>query len=175
MKAVYHSQYRKPGTRALMFTYVITGTRQEIDDYILVQEAATGRAAGTWPKDEVTGAPLWWLNTDIEKRNGNMPKQSYTLIFNRDKTRIIRDDSAEQMAAFTRINKIKEEKLAILQAEIELGLRVVDTSASNTRITTTLTGPAIQMPEGDKERKSLADEIVAGIGDGNSEGENEGD
>src|SRR5690348_5491732 len=99
MKAVYHSQYRKPGTRALMFTYVVTGTKKEIEEYIATQEASTNRAAGTWPKDEVTGSPLWRLNVDIEKRNGNMPKQSYTLIFNRDKSRIIRDDSAEQMAA----------------------------------------------------------------------------
>jgi len=177
MKAVYLSQYRKKGTGALMFVYVVTGAVKELEEYINIQEnGPAGKGPGTWQKAD-NGAPLWWLNVDTEKRNGNMPKQSYTLIFNRDKTGIIRDDSAEQLASYARINAKKEDKLAELQAEIELGLREVPTRGGAFRATATgnIVAPE-EKPAG--EPKNLADEIVAGIGEGEpgaGTGENLGD
>lgn len=161
LKAIYHSQYRKKGTGALMYTYAITGTAIEVADYLLVQEAATARTPGTWPKAD-NGAPLWWLNVTVEKQSGGNPKQSYNLIFNRDKTAIIRDDSAEQMAASNRIAALKEEKIAELQAQIELGI-IPQPSRGNSgmRVVATPASTQLVVPE----NKDLTDEIISSVGE----------
>lgn len=156
MKATYHSQYRKP--TGLMYVYKVTGTAKEVEQYRIVQEAQSGKGSGTWP--DTDGSPLFFLNVTQEMRNGNAPETQYNLIFNRDLTRVIRDNAAAEQRKFASINEKKETAMAELMAKMELGL--IEIPRFNRTLPSTQTAP--QSISG--EKKGLVDEIIDMSSDG---------
>lgn len=167
MKATYNSQYISK-KQVLTFTYRVTGTVAELQEYVACQEANTGRAAGTWPMIENT--PLFFLAIPTLTSRGEVPQAQYTLIFNQDKSRVIRDNSAAQLESWARINDLKEAKKAEIMAELELGLRVAPRRAftaltaapTQFQIANNISAqPAANGPEG----KNLADQIMGQMGE----------
>lgn len=156
MKATYHSQYRKP--TGLQYVYKVTGTAKELEQYRIVQEAQSGKGAGTWP--EADGSPLFFVSVANEMRNGNVPEMQYALIFNNDNTRIIRDNSAAEHRKYASIAEKKEAAMAELMAKIELGL--IEVPRFNRTLPSTQTAP--QSISG--EKKGLVDEIIDMSSDG---------
>lgn len=155
MKAVYFNQYiSKKGT--LTYTYKVNGTAIEIEQYKSIQETNTNRAAGTWPED--AGAPLFFLAVPTLTRNGEVPQPQYNLIFNRDNTRVIRDNSAQQMQSWTRIEDKKENYKAELMAKLELGLIERPAARGAVFVTPTVAAP-IPTPAG-TEKPDLVDEVM---------------
>jgi hypothetical protein len=160
MKATHHSQYiSKKGI--LTYTYRVTGTAAEVEAYKAIQETQTNRAAGTWP--EADGHPLFFLAVPTLTRNGEIPQPQYNLIFNQDGTRIIRDNTAQQMAEWNRIAEKTENAKAELMAKLQLGLieRPVTRAAQFNTIAGT--APVIAFPTS-TEKKDLADEIMNAVG-----------
>lgn len=160
MKATHHSQYiSKKGI--LTYTYLVTGTALEVEQYKTIQETQTNRAAGTWP--EANGHPLFFLAVPTLTRNGEIPQPQYNLIFNQDSTRVIRDNTAAQMQEWNRIAEKTENAKAELMAKLQLGLieRPVTRGA---QFATTTAAPAINAPA--TEKKDLVDEVMSGVGAG---------
>lgn len=156
MKAVFNGMYRKKGSGQLMFTYLVNGTAAELEQYKVIQETRSNRAAGTWP--EADGKPLYFVNPDIILQNGGQPEPSYTLLFNQDKTNVIRDESAQLLNHFNEVRTESVKAEAQIAAEIRLGLRKV------TRGVATFATPTVAAAiDNTVKPDTLLDKIATGV------------
>lgn len=153
MKATVHGQYFKAGRKVL--TFKVTGAAKELEQYKSIQEAQTNREIGTWP--EVDGSPLYFLVPSVLMSNGEMPQKQYTLIFNQDGTKVIRDTSAQDMQMYEQVRQSKVDNMGRIAAEREMGIGVARPAT---------TTPNVPQPaaNGKAKQAELVDEIVDGAG-----------
>jgi len=158
MKAIYHGQYiSKAGN--LTYTYAVTGKAEELTTYTTLQEANSGKPAGTWNKAE-NGQPLFYLNIANERRNGRTAQKVLDLLISYDKTRIIIDRSRQELEKDERLAAKIEDEEAKIMAQIRLG--IIKPIGGTTRIAPQ--PQATPTPAANAEPANLADEIMANIG-----------
>jgi hypothetical protein len=128
MKATFNGMYRKKITGTLMFTYVVSGTSEEIETYKAIKEAQANYPVGTWP--EVNGKPLYYLNPNLISQSGGQPRPQYNLLFNLDKTQVILDESQDILQHYQEVRKASVQAEAQIAAELRLGIRTIERRAA---------------------------------------------
>lgn len=155
LRATFRNKYRKPNGHTI-YTYLVSGTVAETDEYKAVQAAATNKTPEEWANDN--GKPLFFVDTTMLARRGQTAQSSINLVFNRDKTRVFVDDTEQERAYDAKVSNLMAEKEAELKVKLKYGLTELPSNLPMTPNAPVVTEP---VGEGNKKLEVIIENIGA--------------
>lgn len=169
LRAIHHKNYRQQKTGDIIMVYKVTGTVDEINDYMNVTAARRGRTVEDLPRSEDKDkAPLFQINFTQMDRNGDTAEGSYNLLKNHTGDRYFHDTTGDiirkQLEEAEDVRKAK----ALIKAELQLGLRVAPRNVGRpaAKVNPTVAEPTTTAAEemiNDIEGKTKVVEVAEGV------------
>lgn len=149
LRAIHNNNYRQQKTGNIIMVFKVTGTVDEINDYLNVTAARRGRTIEDLPRSEDKDkAPLFQMNFTQMDRNGETAQGVYNLIKNHAGDRYFADTTGDLIRKQAEEAEDVRKAKAQIKAELQLGLRVAPRNGAQApRINTAIAEPTTTAAE----------------------------